>query len=236
MGFEIESSRSAWRSPWTWLIIVWIGIVATTPIVAIEMLAIEAVVLCFAAGFLGINPKSFPRKWTGWALTVFFLALFVAIGHPARKEIGLSALIAGLMLRSGILLTTLVILVEKLGQFGMLSALASLGLPRELISTIRMMARYGPVLSDQNRRMKRARQSRMVRRSLPGTWLLQSGGLSTLLSSSLKRSDRIHAAMLARGWQSSGMAIQSNNTRDEHSRDFERVVRDAVASPAANPK
>lgn len=192
----------------------WIAIVALTPISYAETLTIEAVLFCFAAGFANVDFAVLFRRWAGMVVTVLFLALFVAMGHPARREIGWAPLVAGIVLKNGILLATVVALVEKVGQFRILAELARLGLPGEIVSTIGTMARYGPVLADQNRRMKRARKSRMIRNSLPGLWLVQSGGLSTLLSTTLKRSERIHAAMLARGWQNRRVDGQKVNAVD----------------------
>ncbi len=219
---KLDAAENGWRSPWCWAFAGWVLVVLLTPVTATETLAIEAVLFCFAAGFYGIDPKVMFRRWLGMALTVVFLAYFVAIGHPSRQEFGWSTIMSGIVLKNGILLATVVSLVEKIGQFRLFSMIASMGLPRELVGTIGMMARYGPVLADQNRRMKRARQSRMIRRSVPGIWLVQSGGLATLLTISLRRSERIHAAMLARGWQSRSSAIQSVSSGDETDDDLDR--------------
>lgn len=206
-----------------------------TPITAIEVLAAEAVLFCFAAGFFAIDPKVMLRRWLGIALTMFFLAYFVAIGHPGRREFGWPLIMAGMALKNGILLATVVSLVETVGQFRLLSMISRLGLPLELVSTIAMMARYGPVLADQNRRMKRARQSRMIRPSLPGIWLVQSGGLSTLLTISLKRSERIHSAMLSRGWQSPSAKVQSGFSGEEATCDIEHAGNLGIDTPVTDP-
>lgn len=228
-------ANSGWRSVWTWVIVGWITVVALTPITAIETLAIEGITLCFAAGFMRLDPKVILRRWAGMILTVTFLACFVATGHPLRGELGWATLVFWILLKNGILLATVVSLVETVGQVRILMALSAMGFPRELVSTIATMARYGPVLADQNRRMKRARQSRMLRRSVPGIWLIQSGGLSTLLSGTLKRSERIHAAMLARGWQSRGMEIQSNQSAIDSSTSSEFAGNLAIVTTAAEP-
>lgn len=230
-----ERCERGWRSPWSWAFVGWVLFVLTTPITAIELLAAEALLFCFVAGFFAIDPRVMFRRWLGMALTMIFLAYFVAIGHPGRREFGWPVIMAGMVLKNGILLATVVSLVEKVGQFRMLSMISRLGLPLELVSTIAMMARYGPVLADQNRRMKRARQSRMIRPSLPGVWLVQSGGLSTLLTISLKRSERIHSAMLSRGWQSPSATIQSGVSGEEPHGDFGHVGNIGIDTPATDP-
>lgn len=220
---------------WSWAIVGWIGIVALTPIASIEILSIEAIFFSFAAGFANIDPRVIFRRWIGMLLTVAFLAVFVALGHPLRRETGLIPLIAGIVLKNGILLATVAALVEKVGQYRILATLHRMGLPQEIVSTIATMARYGPVLADQNRRMKRARQSRMIRRSLPGIWLIQSGGLSTLLSGTLKRSERVHAAMLARGWQSRRTVVQSDGTSEFGRESDKKAESESFAMSATNP-
>lgn len=198
---ELKPS-SLWRNGPLVAILAWILAVAITPITATRLLGLEAVVLLFAIGILGIDTRALWARWRGLLLTLLFLAFFVALGHPLRSKTGLPMLVLGIVVKNGVLFGTIAALSEKIGQVAILNHLQRLGLPRELVSTISLMARYGPLLQDQGRRMRRARQSRMVRGSLPGVWLLQSGGLSTLLVRSLERSERLNAAMLARGWQS----------------------------------
>lgn len=204
-AFDLDSEpkpRSLWRNGPLVAILAWILAVAVTPITATRLLGLEAVVLLFAIGIFGIETRALWSRWRGLLLTLLFLAFFVALGHPLRPKTGLPMLVLGIVIKNGVLFGTIAALSEKIGQVAILNHLQRLGLPRELVSTISLMARYGPLLQDQGRRMRRARQSRMVRGSLPGVWLLQSGGLSTLLVRSLERSERLNAAMLARGWQS----------------------------------
>jgi energy-coupling factor transporter transmembrane protein EcfT len=195
-------------SPMAWSIIAWIALAALTPITAGRWLAVELLILSFAYGLAGIDFRSVASRWRGVLLTILFLAICVALGHPKRAELGWFSLLSGILLKNVVLFGTIAALSESVGHVRMLGTMARLGLPTELVSTISMMARYGPLLSDQTRRMKRARQSRMIRKSLPGVWLIQSGGLATLLSSALRRSQRIHAAMLSRGWQSRGQSLE----------------------------
>lgn len=185
-----------------WVVIAWVLFVAFTPITATRLLGIELIALFFIIGLAGLRTGPLWARWRGLLLTVLFLALFVALGHPLRAKVGWLPLVLGILIKNATLFGTVAALSEKIGQVEMLAQLGRLGLPAELVTTISLMARYGPLLSDQARRMKRARQSRMVRKSLPGIWLLQSGGLAMLLVRSLERSERLNAAMLSRGWQS----------------------------------
>lgn len=205
---DVKPTRVDWR---VWLVLAWVGFVALTPITATRLLGGQLVALFFVIGLAGIQTGRLWSRWRGILLTVCFLASFVAIGHPLRAQMGWLPLVMGILIKNGTLFGTVAALSEKVGQVEMLAQLGRLGLPAELISTISLMARYGPLLSDQARRMKRARQSRMVRKSLPGVWLLQSGGLAMLLVRSLERSERLNAAMLSRGWQSGSKEFQADS-------------------------
>ena len=44
-------------------------------------------------------------------------------------------------------------------------------------------------------------------------WLIQSGGLSTLLVRSLERAERLNDAMVSRGWQSGSNTLQSDREK-----------------------
>ena len=194
-----------------WVIAGWVLIVALTPITATDWLAVETLLLLFTMGYFAIDPLRMWSRWKGLLITILFLSSFVAIGHPLRPKVGWLILMMGIVIKNGVLFGTVAALSEKLGQMAILQHLGRMGLPKELLTTISLMARYGPLLHDQGHRMRRARQSRMVRQSVPGLWLVQSGGLSTLLVRSLERAERLNDAMLSRGWQSGSTALQSDH-------------------------
>lgn len=194
-----------------WVIAGWVLIVALTPITATGWLAVESLLLLLILGYFAIDPLRMWSRWKGLLITILFLASFVAIGHPLRSKVGWLILMMGIVVKNGLLFGTVAALSEKLGQLAILQQLGRMGLPKELLTTISLMARYGPLLHDQGHRMRRARQSRMVRQSVPGLWLIQSGGLSTLLVRSLERAERLNDAMLSRGWQSGSIALQSDH-------------------------
>lgn len=196
-----------------WLVCVWVLVVAFTPITALKVLAVEFILLCFCLGIAGVNPGKIWQKWRSVLLTLLFLSVFVALGHPLRSRLGMIALLQAIVLKNALLMATIAGLSDRLGSMGLLTQLGRFGLPRELMTTISLMTRYGPLLADQVLRMQRARDSRMIRKSLPGIWLIQTGGLSVLLVRSLERAERLNDAMLARGWQSDHEAIQSSVSR-----------------------
>ena len=62
------------------------------------------------------------------------------------------------------------------------------------------MERYVHVLTDELSRMITARRARSFRRGGILTWSLITGMLGMLLLRSFERAERVHAAMVARGW------------------------------------
>ena len=73
-------------------------------------------------------------------------------------------------------------------------------MPPALVATLHLMYRYLFVLADQLGRMARARRSRSFRRSRWADWPLGSGLIAALMLRSFERGERVHAAMIARGW------------------------------------
>jgi cobalt/nickel transport system permease protein len=76
----------------------------------------------------------------------------------------------------------------------------SLGVPAILVSTLHFMSRYINVLGDELHRMTQARRSRSFQKSGRLDWILLTGLIGKLLIRSLERGERVHSAMLARGW------------------------------------
>jgi cobalt/nickel transport system permease protein len=191
-------------------ILAWILLIAFTPITRLQWLALELILLAFLLGLTGLSLGRMMAKWQGALLTLIFLGVFVALGHPLRGRLGMWPIVEGIVLKNAVLLGTVTGLISRLGSIRLIEELRIMRLPDEIINTISLMSRYVPLLGDQLQRMRRARESRMIRRSLPGLWLVQTGGLSTLLVRSLERAERLHEAMLARGWQMAAHSDEKN--------------------------
>ena len=77
-----------------------------------------------------------------------------------------------------------------------------LGCPRMLVAQLSFLYRYLFVLIDEGLRTRRARDFRGAAAAPLGRRLAATGGvIGTLFVRTLDRSDRIHTAMLARGYQ-----------------------------------
>ena len=113
---------------------------------------------------------------------------------------------ASVLLRSWIAVQSAILLTAVTPFPDLLWALGALRLPRLLVATIGFMFRYLFVLADEAARLLRARTARSARlggrRAPSPLWQGQVAGhmVGSLFLRSLERSERVHAAMLARGY------------------------------------
>jgi len=73
--------------------------------------------------------------------------------------------------------------------------------PAVMLTTLALMYRYLPVLTEESRRMSRARTSRTFRRRRLAAWQDLSLVIGQLFIRSAERAERIYLAMCARGWK-----------------------------------
>lgn len=110
------------------------------------------------------------------------------------------------LLRSWIAIQAAILLTAVTPFPDLLWALGALRLPRTVVSTIGFMVRYLFVLSDEAARMLQARAARASRPAGEGRppvlWQARVAGnmVGSLFLRALERSERVYAAMLARGY------------------------------------
>jgi cobalt/nickel transport system permease protein len=102
--------------------------------------------------------------------------------------------------RNSLALLALLVLASVTPLLELLTALRRLGMPPVLVATLQFMCRYMYVLTDELDRMSKARRARTFRRSGRLDWGLLTGLIGVLFLRALERGERVHAAMLARGW------------------------------------
>lgn len=73
-------------------------------------------------------------------------------------------------------------------------------LPKQIVQIMATMVRYLDVTSDQMRRMRIARESRGFVAKNPRHWPVLAQGAGTLFIRSYERGERVHLAMLSRGY------------------------------------
>jgi cobalt/nickel transport system permease protein len=174
--------------------------VVLTPVGAWTLLGTAGLVLAFVVGLARIPAELLLWRWLAFAPLVIFLAAMIAPGHPARAQLPVLA-IAFFLLAKNSLAFLAVILLSSVTSFPqLLHALGRLRVPPVLVATLHFMYRYLFVLRDQLERMVNARRSRTFSRTGRLDWGLLTGLIGVLFLRSLERGERVHAAMLARGW------------------------------------
>jgi cobalt/nickel transport system permease protein len=164
-------------------------------------LGIEAwlVVVCYALSGL-------PWRYLVLRLLALlpFLAL-VALGVPLSRGLhdgwdeG-----AQLLVRSLVSLTLMITVVATTPFGRLLAALERLYLPRVFISIAAFMVRYMFVMWDELETMRRAK---LARTFYPSVWWeirVMAHFVGILIVRAFERAERVHAAMLARGWRGDG--------------------------------
>ena len=176
-----------------------VGVVAT-PAGAWWALAIEAVILAELVILSRVPVRYVLTRWLGFLLLVAFLAAMVAQAHPDRARLGWWAVWGAVLAKNSLAFVAVLTLSATTPMRRLLSGLGRLGVPAVLVSTLHFMIRYLHVLADELARMVLARRSRTFRRSGRLDWGLLTGLIGMLLIRSFERGERVHAAMLARGW------------------------------------
>ncbi len=193
--------------------IIYIIVVVLTPPRLWQALAAEGLLLAFVVGWSGVEPMTLLKRWLGFVPLVGFLALMVAPGHPARAEVGLVGVAAAILGKNSLAFGAMVVLVEVTPFVALLAAMGRLGVPPILVATLRFMERQAAILGDELARMVQARRCRTFRRG----GRLGFGALTSLIAMlflrSFERGERVHSAMLARGWDGTIRTLDGADAR-----------------------
>jgi cobalt/nickel transport system permease protein len=169
-----------------------------------------------------ISVVAVPGRWFGGfaAIGVFLLGVAIASGVPFRffltrllflepLAVGIALfqlfrpdggqLFAAIVIRSTLSLFTMILLISTTPFADLLQVLRRIGIPGILLSVLALLYRYLFVLVDEGERMIRARRARTFGRKTG--WGAISMIVSQLFIRSTERSERIYAAMCARGWR-----------------------------------
>lgn len=174
--------------------------VVAMPIGWMHVLGAMGLVLAFLIGLSGEPPRRLLAQWAGFLVIIAFLAAVAAPGIAARSGIGFFETYLGILAKNSLAVLMMLVLAAVTPWRDMLSAMGRLGVPRVLVATLLFMERYVHVLTDELSRMITARRARSFRRGGNLSWSLVTGMLGMLLLRSFERAERVHAAMVARGW------------------------------------
>ncbi|QNN53487.1 cobalt ECF transporter T component CbiQ [Nocardioides mesophilus] len=137
---------------------------------------------------------------------VFALILPFAATGPRTEVLGLTVSEPGLLAAFALLAKgTLGVLASLLlaattEPRDLLAGLERLRLPQQLVQIMGFMIRYVDVVTDEMRRMRIARESRGFTARDPRHWPVVARSAAALFIRSYERGERVHLAMVARGY------------------------------------
>ena len=172
----------------------------TTPVGGWRQLAAEGLLLSFLIGISGVPPSGLLRRWAGFLILFGFLTAMVAPSRPEAATQGVAIVALSILAKDSLAFLTTLLLIQVTPFRLLLNAFRSLGMPRALVETLHFMYRYLFVFVEELDRMTLARRSRSFKRSGRLDWGLLTGLIGVLFLRSVERGERVHQAMLARGW------------------------------------
>ncbi len=184
-----------------------VGVVVTPP-GAWRVLAGEGLILSLMIGLSGVPPTLLFRRWLGFLFLVGFLAAMVAISHPERERLGVVGVGLAIVAKNSLAFLAMAVLIHVTPFRVLLAAMGRLGMPRLMVSTLQFMERQIHILGDELGRMVQARRSRTFRKSGRLDFVLLTSLIGMLFLRSFERGERVHAAMLARGWDGTARTLE----------------------------
>lgn len=175
--------------------------VALVPITQPFLLVLLAFTLWVFSRVLRVHAFKVVRRWL--SLEPFVLGVLVLAGFSFPDADRWSRLLI-LASKASLSLCAMVVLTEAVAWLDLLKVLRSYKVPPFFISTLELMSRYLVVFRDEARRMKNARRSRSFCSGKAHYWHLEASVGAQLFIRALNRSERIYAALCARGWNVSG--------------------------------
>lgn len=219
-------------------LVVFVVCVAFTPRRAVPAFAVDAAVVATAVGIAGVRWRVVAARLVVIAPFVVSAALVPFVAGGERVDVvGLSLSVEGLWGAFNVAAKALIgagaaIAVSATTRVpDLLAGLSRLRVPAPLVSIAAFMFRYTDLCLDQLGRMRRA----MAARGHEPRWLWQArptaAALGTAFVRSYERGERVHAAMVARGF--SGAVPDTGRVRWATGRDWATVAVAPVVAAVA---
>ena len=188
-------------------LVVFVLAVVSTPRTAFWAFAVDGVLVFGVAIVAGIGVATLGRRMVFELPFLLFAVFLPFIGQGERVDVlGLSLSVAGLwgawniVVKGTLGVAASVVLASTTTVPELLRGLDRLRMPKVITGIMGFMVRYGEVITDELRRMKVARQSR----GHDPRWIWQARAVAAsagaLFIRSFERGERVHVAMLARGY------------------------------------
>lgn len=185
-------------------------VVVATPVPWLAAFVAYAVVLAALVALSGVPFGYLARRMVIEVPVLVFAALlpFIATG-PEVVVLGVSLSEPGLLAAGGLVMkATLGVLASLLlaattDPQDLLVGLERLRVPAQLVQIMGFMVRYLDVVTDELRRMRTARESRGFTARNPRHWPVLGRSAGALFIRSFERGERVHLAMISRGYDGS---------------------------------
>ena len=185
-------------------------VVVATPLAWVPAFVGYAVLLGVLVAVSGVPVAYLARRMVIETPVLVFAAVlpFVATG-PDVDVLGLSLSEAGLVAAAALVTKATLgvlgslLLAATTDPRDLLVGLERLGVPAQLVQIMGFMVRYLDVVTDELGRMRTARESRGFTASNPRHWPVLGRSAGALFIRSFERGERVHLAMVARGYDGS---------------------------------
>lgn len=197
-------------------LVTFVALVVTIPPQRWWALVLAGVTVTAAARLARLPARTVLRRMVVEAPFVVFALLLPLLATGPRVDVlGLSlardGLVGGwnLLAKATIGVLAAIVLAATTSARDLVAGLERLRLPPVLVQILAFMLRYLAVVTDDLRRMRIARESRGAP---PGWWgqaRAVAAGVGALFIRSYERGERVHQAMLARGWTGRSVLLTS---------------------------
>ena len=188
-------------------LVVFMFIVVATPVEAFWAFAAYALLLGAIATVAQLSPRVVLPRMIVEVPFLLFAVLMPFFGpEPSVEVLGVSLSVAGLWAGWGIIVKgtlgvlSAIILAATTRSRDIVSGLGALHLPTLMVSITMFMMRYMHVVSDEMHRMRVARESRGFQATGVRSWPVIAQSAGALFIRSYERGERVHLAMLSRGY------------------------------------
>jgi cobalt/nickel transport system permease protein len=179
-------------------------IVVLTPREWIPAFAAYAVLLLTLLVGVGVGPARIVRSLTIEIPFVAFALLLPFVGPDPAGFAGLSVpgmwAAWNILVKASLGVLAATLLAATTLPVDMVAGLQTLRLQAPVVAIFTFFIRYVDVVSDQYRRMRVAQQARGFAASSPRSWPVLAGMLGALFVRSFERGERVHLALVSRGY------------------------------------
>ncbi len=197
-------------------LVLFMFVVVATPAEQFWAFGVYAAILLGIAAVAHLHARIVAPRMLVEVPFVLFAVLMPFFGpEPDVQVLGISLSVAGLWAAWGILakatlgVLAAIILAATTRSRDIVSGLAALRLPPVMVSITMFMLRYMHVVSDEMHRMGVARESRGFQATGLRSWPVLGQSAGALFIRSYERGERVHLAMLSRGYTGTMPALDA---------------------------